>query len=839
MDIRSFFGGSKASKPSSSNTSKENDSKIIFNKNKKEESDEIYKKNVLKETEKEEKDTVIKDAKETTKMNTRILERKSATKTSNEVPETRNTTTGTSSTNENSSIGSGTISNVEEMNGETIDIPVNLKSIITWNTGDDIPYKAVTDTFDRIANVSGRHDKEREFVRLFQAIVLTSPTKLEDVIYLVSNTVYPAFDGVELGIGPSLLVKAIVEATGRSKNMVDQKFKEEGDLGTVALESKGQQKTLSFAAKPKPLTSNVVLNELRKIANTKGNNSQNIKVNMIKGLMVKSTGSEAKYIIRALEGKLRIGTAAQTVLVGLAHCFSTIQTPVVKKMIKDDIDNPLPLENEAKKYVYETAMETDSDVNDNETDENKIENRVNEILNKAKIIEPAEATQLRNKWKTMSKETRNELAQTVVKRAFSECPTYGEIVQALLENPLYSVFKQCRLKEGIPVAPMLAKPTKEIGEVMKRLSGLEFTMEYKYDGERAQVHLLEDGTLKIFSRNSEDNSNKYQDLATVMSSSKKSWVKSCVIDAEVVAFDRERNVILPFQVLSTRKRKVEEGEDDAQAVKVALQGFDLLYLNGVSVLSLTLKERRELLRSSFNTAEGMFYFASGVDHTENGDTEPIENFLAEACAANSEGLMVKTLVDNSTYEPSKRSLNWLKLKKDYIDGMGVCDSVDLVVIGGYHGRGKRTNVYGAYLMACYDPDLDEYQSVCKVGTGFKDEDLVNFTEKMKDHIIPNNKKPFNYRTGDALEADDWFAASVVWELQAADLSKSSVHMGAIGRVDPNRGIGLRFPRFIRERDDKKAENATAAEQIADMYKSQGEVDAVENNDDDDDDEDIL
>ena len=108
-------------------------------------------------------------------------------------------------------------------------------------------------------------------------------------------------------------------------------------------------------------------------------------------------------------------------------------------------------------------------------------------------------------------------------------------------------------------------------------------------------------------------------------------------------------------------------------------------------------------------------------------------------------------------------------------------------------------------------------------------------------IIPNNKKPFNYRTGDALEADDWFESSVVWELQAADLSKSSVLMGAIVRVDPNRGIGLRFPRFIRERDDKKAENATAAEQIADMYKSQGEVDAVDNNgnDDDDDDDDIL
>ena len=113
--------------------------------------------------------------------------------------------------------------------------------------------------------------------------------------------------------------------------------------------------------------------------------------------------------------------------------------------------------------------------------------------------------------------------------------------------------------------------------------------------------------------------------------------------------------------------------------------------------------------------EGLFYFARGLDCQENGDTAPIEAFMQEACAAQCEGLMVKTLSVRATYEPSKRSTNWLKLKKDYIEGMGVCDSVDLVPLGGYIGRGKRCQVYGAFLMACYDPDTDEYQSVCKVG----------------------------------------------------------------------------------------------------------------------------
>jgi DNA ligase-1 len=182
------------------------------------------------------------------------------------------------------------------------------------------------------------------------------------------------------------------------------------------------------------------------------------------------------------------------------------------------------------------------------------------------------------------------------------------------------------------------------------------------------------------------------------------------------------------QVLSTRKRKLEEGEEEK--VKVVLQAFDILSVNGLSLLPISLRRRRQLLRTCFKETEGLFEFAKGGDHVENGDTAPIEAlmqvinaiyrylllstlilylFYKDACGAMCEGLMVKTLDMNASYEPSKRSLNWLKLKKDYIDGMGVCDSVDLVVIGGYKGRGKRVNVYGAYLMACYDPDRDEFQ----------------------------------------------------------------------------------------------------------------------------------
>lgn len=157
--------------------------------------------------------------------------------------------------------------------------------------------------------------------------------------------------------------------------------------------------------------------------------------------------------------------------------------------------------------------------------------------------------------------------------------------------------------------------------------------------------------------------------------------------------------------------------------------------------------------------------------------------------------------------------------------------MDIVVIGAWHGKGKRTGTYGAFLLACYDEENEEFQTICKIGTGFSDEDLEQHTKFLKDHIIPSARAYYNW--DEAHRPDVWFDAVQVWEVKCADLSISPVHRAGLGKVDPDKGISLRFPRFIRIRDDKNADMATSAEQVAEMYSNQQSVKNNEKEDEED------
>ncbi|KAL9654347.1 hypothetical protein ABK040_010376 [Willaertia magna] len=610
----------------------------------------------------------------------------------------------------------------------------------TWKAGEKTPYLFLAKTLDQISNIGSSIKKTELLCNCFRSIIALSPDDLIAAVYLSINKLAPAHLGIELGVGESLIIKALADATGKTAKKIKELSAKEGDLGLVANSARSTQKTMF---KPKALTIKGVYDAFKFIATTEGRKSTNVKVEKIKLLLVSSTDVEPMYIIRSLQGKLRIGLGEETVLIALSH--AVLLSKSNKKKI-EDID-------------------------------------------------------LKN-------------AKETLKSVYSEIPSYDDIIPTLLNQGFDKLHEVCHLKPGFPVKPMLAKSAKEIQELFDRFGEKEFTCEWKYDGERAQVHMLADKTIKIFSRNMENHTAKYPDLIQMIPESLKENVNSFIIDCEVVAYDREEKKIKPFQILSTRGRKNIKIEDIK--VHVCLFAFDLLYLNGESYLRKTLKERREALYDSFNTVDDKFQFAS---HKDTKDTNDIQTYLEESIKGNCEGLMVKTLVDDATYEPSKRSFNWLKLKKDYIEGLG--DSVDLVVIGGYLGKGKRTGVYGGFLLACYDPDNEQYQSICKIGTGFSDEMLKKCTETMNGFIINGPKSYYSFR--ESQRPDVWFDTTQVWEIKAADLTISPAHTAAIGHVDDSKGIALRFPRFVRMREDKTPEQATTAQDIADLYNNQAVV----------------
>jgi len=394
----------------------------------------------------------------------------------------------------------------------------------------------------------------------------------------------------------------------------------------------------------------------------------------------------------------------------------------------------------------------------------------------------------------------------ILERAYNVSSDLGKIALILATGSLEDI-KAIHISLFSPVRPMLAERVSNPSEALEKINGDALT-EFKIDGERIQIHKNAE-KIELFTRSLENVTSNFPDILAALD---KIDTKDLIVEGEVVAINPVNNKYLPFQTLMRRRRKYNIQEITA-AYPVILNLFDLLYYNGLDKTHLPLLERRKLLVKIFGTQKTGNKITL-INQIKVSRIEEIENYTEKALKNGCEGIMIKNPI--SQYRAGAREWAWMKLKKEYSGE--VMDSVDLVIVGALYGKGRRVGKYGALLLATYDAERDVFCTICKVGTGFTDNVLLDLTDKLNKYIIKH--KHSRVESGNT-KMDTWFEPKIVLEIISPEITLSPVYTTAINSMKLGYGLALRFPKFTGKiREDKSAEDATTVKDIFKIYKNQ-------------------
>ncbi len=397
-----------------------------------------------------------------------------------------------------------------------------------------------------------------------------------------------------------------------------------------------------------------------------------------------------------------------------------------------------------------------------------------------------------------SKEERDEIEE-----AYNRCSDLGRVAQALSNAGMEGV-RNVRVSVGTPLRPMLAERLGSLEAILEKLGGTAL-FEYKYDGLRVQAHISE--TVSLFSRRMENITDQFPDIAKALEEA--FLGEEAIVEGEAVPVG-PGGEFLPFQRVSRRRGRKHDLDETIEEVPVKFLLFDCLYCDGEEWLSSSQKERRDELERIFEPSEKV-EMSKGLVTDE---PEKAEEFFNEALEMGAEGVMAKSLDPGSRYRAGARGWQWVKFKADYQEGL--LDSFDCIVVGGYHGRGRRTGYYGALLMAVMNEDTGNLETLCKLGSGLTDKDLEHFKEKLDRLKSEGPSRVLDY----VKIPDVWFEPEICLEIMGAELSVSPDHTACKNSLG-EQGLALRFPRYTgRERTDKGIEEATTAREVFQMYQKQ-------------------
>jgi DNA ligase 1 len=401
--------------------------------------------------------------------------------------------------------------------------------------------------------------------------------------------------------------------------------------------------------------------------------------------------------------------------------------------------------------------------------------------------------------------TGNRKDRPVLERAYNVCSDLGLVGATLASGGLVAV-KELRVRPGNPVRVMLAQRLSDASEIVSRLGG-RCMAEYKYDGMRVQAHRTADGDLELFTRRQERVSNQFPDVVELLQTGL--GPREAILEGEIVAYDAAAGELRPFQEVMFRRRKHGIAEA-ARDVPVGLFCFELLYADGQDLTEFSYLDRRARLSEAVTLSDRLRLTTA----LEVATAPALDAMFEQAVADGSEGLVCKSTGPDSIYHAGARGWQWIKLKRDYRTELA--DTIDLVVVGAYAGRGRRRGTYGAVLLAAYDPETELYQTVGKCGTGFSDAELASLPAK----LAPHTRAQRPARVDSRVPADLWFEPSLVLEVLSAELTLSPNHTAGWGRLKDDAGLSMRFPRFTgRWRDDKEPQDATTAQQLVELYRT--------------------
>jgi DNA ligase I, ATP-dependent (dnl1) len=394
----------------------------------------------------------------------------------------------------------------------------------------------------------------------------------------------------------------------------------------------------------------------------------------------------------------------------------------------------------------------------------------------------------------------------VLEDAYNLCPDIGLIAEIAARKGINGV-RNISIKAGRPIKVMLASRVDSIGAIKDKMHTVQ--VEEKYDGERVQAHF--DGKkITLFSRRLDDITAQFPDIVEGLRRAIKA--KSYILEGECCAVDNHGN-LEPFQKLMQRRRK-HDVESYITKVPVTLFLFDALYLNGKSLVKSGLPERRNTLekiirkRTTIPKKSGKQTIKL-ARRVVTDDIDAVEEFFNDSLGRGCEGIIAKNYSKESTYQAGTRGWLWIKWKPEYSKTLR--DTFDLVVVGAYMGRGKRSGKWGALLCAVYNDKTDTYETLCKLGSGFNDAELDKLNKRLGKW--KSSIKPVNVSAHKGEKPDTWFKPSCVLEVLGAEITRSQTHTAA---EKNGTGLALRFPRFIRWREDKDAEQATTSREVGNI-----------------------